>query len=213
MKLGDIKIEALKMMGANVNEDIYPEYLSDYMNDESYKEYLINMTGAINRCFSSLEEKRVLPTKARVLTLSEGLASNAFVRFDLANLIEDFYDIDRIVRETSNGDYDADHEYIREGDTLVLDRFEENDGISYTVIYHPSIQRITSSTDNETELSIPDSIASYIPYFIKGELYRGDEPNEASEARNWYEQAMAEISSKKIRKTNGVRTVYSQTED
>ena len=59
---------------------------------------------------------------------------------------------------------------------------------------------------------IPENIASSIPYFIKGDLYRDDEPNEASEARNWFEAAIEEILLKKISKANKVKSVYSQTE-
>lgn len=212
MKLGDIKIEALKLMFVNMGDDIDIESLETYAQDEIYKSYLVNMPGAINRCFASIEEKRVLPSKSRTLQRSEALASGGFVRFDIASLISDFFDIDRIVRETSDGDYEGDCDYTTEGDTLVLDRYEEEDGVTYTVLYKPTIERITSSTDDNTEIAIPNNIAAYIPYFLKGDLYRDDEPNEASEARNWYEQAMNEIYLKKEHKTNRIKSVYSQTE-
>ncbi|MBQ8399329.1 MAG: hypothetical protein IJX08_05090, partial [Clostridia bacterium] len=39
----------------------------------------------------------------------------------------------------------------------------------------------------------PDDIACHIPCFIKGDLYRDDEPDEAGEARNFFEAAMEEI--------------------
>jgi hypothetical protein len=184
MKLGDIKIEALKLMFVNMGDDIDIESLETYAQDEIYKSYLVNMPGAINRCFASIEEKRVLPSKSRTLMRSEALASGGFVRFDLASLISDFFDIDRIVRETYDGDYDGDCDYTTEGDALVLDRYEEGDGVTYTVLYKPTIERITSLTDDNIEIAIPNNIAAYIPYFLKGDLYRDDEPNEASEARN-----------------------------
>lgn len=212
MKLGDIKIEALKLMFVNMVEDIAIDSLESYAQDEIYKSYLVNMPGAINRCFASIEEKRVLPSKSRTLKRSEALASGGFVRFDLDSLISDFFDIDRIVRESADGDYDGDCDYITEGNTLVLERYEEEDGITYTVIYKPTIARITSLTDDNIEIDIPNNIAAYIPYFVKGDLYRDDEPGEAGEARNWYEQAMNEIYLKKEQKTNRIKSVYLQTE-
>lgn len=239
MKLGDIKIEALKLMFANVNEDLYVDNLGIYERDETYRGYLVNMPGAINRCFASIEEKRVLPSKTRTLKCSDAKreecltceekdtvcqekcnscrygcrrSHSPFVRFDLADLISDFFDIDRIVMETEDGDYDGDCDYMTEGDTLVLEQYRKCDGITYTVIYKPTIPRVTATTSNNTDIAVPDNIAAYIPYFLKGDLYRDDEPNEASEARNWYEQAMSEIVAKQARKTNSVKSVYSQTE-
>ena len=212
MKYGEIKIESLKLMFLNMGDDIDIEGLETYAQDDTYKGYLVNMPGAINRCFSSIEEKRVLPSKSKAVQRSEGLASGGFIRFDLPSLIADFYDIERIVSETSDGEYNGDCDYQREGDVLVLERYEEDDDVEYTVIYKPSIERVSSTTDDYKEIEIPNNIASYIPYFVKGDLYRDDEPNEASEARNWFEQAMEEIFLKKINKVNKVKSLYSQTE-
>ncbi len=215
MNLGEIKIETLKLMFLNMNQDIIIEKLKTYSMDETYKSYLINMPGAINRCFSNIEEKRVLPSKTKQLNIANGTASGSFLRFDLGLLIGDFYDIERIVRETDDGDYNGNFEYQREGNTIVLEKCEAGDGITYTVIYKPRLTRVTSSTSDTDELGIPDNIASNIPYFLKGELYRDDEPNEASEARNWYEAAMEEImmkADKQINNTNQIKNVYSQTE-
>ena len=82
----------------------------------------------------------------------------------------------------------------------------------YTVIYYPSIQRITSETDNEIELQIPNKIAAHIPYFIKGDLYRDDEPDEANEARNWFEAAIQSILDSRQAHSGRVETKFSQTE-
>lgn len=223
MTLGEIKIETLKLMFTNLDHDIAVDTLEMNKLDENYRAYLINMPGAINRCFSSLEEKRVLPSRSKLLNFTDGLASGLYWRYDL-NKISDFFDIERIVRQSDNGDYDGDYEWRREANMLVFKRdwwwHREPDMLepvrkedaTYTLIYKPRLNRITSSTSNDTELGIPDYIASYIPYFLKGELYRDDEPNEASEARNWYEQAMEELllSQTNNGKINRVKEVYSQ---
>lgn len=210
MKLGDIKIEALKLMFVNYNVDFQIEELEQLALDENYGSYLVNMPGAINRCFSSLEEKGVLPVKSYALKPSEALASGSFLRFDLASLINDFFDIERIVYENDNGEYVGDYEYQREGNVIVLSNI--GCGEYYTVLYKPKLERITALTDDNLELAIPNDIASHIPYFVKGDLYRDDEPNEASEARNWYEAAMEAILATKVNKVNKVQNIYSQTE-
>lgn len=212
MKYGEIKIEALKLMFINMGDDITADKLEKYEQDNTYNAYLVNMPGSINRCFSTLENKGVLPPKSKVLAAKDGFASGAYIRFDLPTIISDFYDIDRIVGETSNGDYCGDCDYHTEGYVLVLERYDDSEDIKYTVVYTPKIPRVEALTDNDLEISIPDNIASLIPYFIKGDLYRDDEPNEASEARNWFEAGVNEILARRTNKTSRVKTLYSQTE-
>ena len=211
MKYGDIKIEALKLMFINMGDDITVDKLDTYAQDDTYSGYLVNMPGSVNRCFSVLESRGVLPSESKTLTASDGVASGAFIRFNLPSLIEKFYDIDRVVSETSDGEYCGDCDYQTEGDTLVLERYDDED-ITYTVLYRPTIPRVESLTDDDWEIPVPENIAALIPYFVKGDLYRDDEPNEASEARNWFEAGIEEILLRKTNKVSRVKTVYSQTE-
>lgn len=227
MTYGEIKIETLKIMFANENEELTVETLSDYESDENYRSYLLNMRGAINRCFSVIEEKRVLPTRSKKLSYAAGDVGAAFIRFDLGALFDDYFDVDRVVRETVDGEYIGECEYRREGDVLVLplcelvnvrekngtQTYEERNDVTYFAVYRPRIKRITSATPNAEEISdLPEGIASYVPYYLKSELFREDEPNEAGEARNWFEQAMSEIRSRAGSRSTSVNSVYSQTE-
>ena len=211
MKLGEFKLEALKLMfvelGYNENYDTN-ELIERIAYNENYRDYMYNMPGAINRCFSILEEKRVLPTKRKELIRQE-TGSNGVLRFDL-DLIEDFFDIDRVVYDNDNGEYVGSCDYQREGNVIILPPIGEEE--RYTVLYKPRLQRITSKTDNGMDVPIPDHIAAYVPYFIKGDLYRDDEPNEASEARNWFEAAIESTLESRANKVNGVQNTYSQTE-
>lgn len=211
MKLGEIKIEALKLMFVNYNIDLEIDKLQDLALDENYGSYLVNMPGAINRCFSVIEDKGVLPVKAYTLKAENGLASGVFMRFDLSKLIKDYFAIERLVFSSPCGEYIGDFDYQKEGETIVIKDFDEND--TYTVLYLPKIERISALTENDTEIDIPDNIAQHIPYFIKGDLYRDDEPNEASEARNWFEAAMDAILGGKVSKVNKVSDIYKLTEN
>lgn len=208
MKIGDIKLEAIKIMFVNYNADITIEQIGRLKADENYNSYLVNMPGSINRCLSNIEDKRVLPVKSYVIEPENIVASGSRARFDLSS-IEDFFDVDRVVCETATGDYITDHKYSREGNILVIHDYDEED--SYRVLYYPSIKRISSLDDENTkELDVPENIAVLIPYFIKGDLYREDEPNEASEARNWYEAGMEAIYNGRENKITSVKSVYSQ---
>lgn len=206
MRIGDIKIEALKLMFVNYNVAMEIDDIPRLEQDENYGSYLINMPGAMNRCFSRIEEKGVLPSKAH--TLKNGETTNGYVRYDL-NAIVDFDAIDRVVCQDTSG-YNGNCEYQIEANFILLPTCG-NDYV-YRLLYRPKITRITAMTDNNAELYIPEAIASSIPYFIKGELYREDEPSEASEARNWFESAMSENNRKVQATSNVVKNVYSQTE-
>lgn len=212
MTYGEIKLEALKMMFLNAQDWINEDWLDTYANDETYRSYLANMQGSINRCFSTIEEKRILPSRQKTLSVNEGEASGAFIRFDLPKLIEDYFDLDRVITESDNGDYEADRDYIREGDVLVLPRFGKDDGVYYHVVYKPTVKRVTGATANTDKIDLPEGIAAYVPYYLKGELFRDDEPNEAADAMNQFEQRMNEIAERSVSRQTGVRSVYSQTE-
>lgn len=210
MKLGEIKIEALKLMFANYNADIDIDKLIDLYDDENYGYFLVNMNGSINRCFSALEEKLVLPSKSIKLDNSQAELFCGKMRFNLSSMLNDYFAIDRVIYENEYGEYNGNINFEMEGNVLVLPEIKNKE--YYRLLYKPTIKRVDANTEETTEIDIPNSIASNIPYFIKGDLYREDEPNEASEARNWFEQAMTELHSKQDTNMNKVDTYYSQTE-
>ena len=164
MKLGEIKIQALKLMFVNYNDDISIEDIYALSTDQNYGSYLVNMTGSINRCFSSIEEKRVLPVKSYTLHYSDGEADNSFFRFNLNALIPDFFDIERLIYQ-HKGIYCGDMDYQREADILVL-KNPCAEG-TYRLLYYPKIARIDSLADNQMELDIPNGIAEQILTLLK----------------------------------------------
>ena len=98
--------------------------------------------------------------------------------------------------------------YFREGDSILFERF--NLSALYTLLYRPSIRRINAGTQDDYEVSeIPDRMACYLPYALKAELFRNDDPDEAEVARAVFEQAMAEIAAEERGSHQGrVRAVY-----
>ena len=70
MKLGELKIETLMLIFPSISIDVdtesgdaLNEALSNLKADPNYCDYLSAMTGAINRCFTNLESKGVLPLR------------------------------------------------------------------------------------------------------------------------------------------------------
>lgn len=208
MKLGDIKAEALRLMFINLGQDIDGEYLSQLKSDAVYRLYLSNMAGAINRCFSVLEQRRMLPLRSCRLTEGAIVARlGGYAKYDMKK-IGDFFDLDRITA-IRDGEYIGNVPIFREGELVIL----PEDGAEYTAVYYPTVKRVTSVTDDMEELAVPEDIAAVIPYFIKSDLYRSEDPREAAEARNIFEGTIEEMHIRSEGRQERVRTVYSQTED
>lgn len=210
MKLGEIKAEAYRLMFADIefpdfsDEQYLNETLETIEQNPNYSEYANGMAGAINRCFASLENKRVIPEKRVNIAFSK-IGKNRAVLSDIA---DDIHSIDRIsyIDEDKNL-YIPSVDYAREGrDTLILDVLR---GGEYTLIYYPKIPMVKSTDGNSREIDLPDDIACLIPYFIKGELYRQDDANEAAEARNTYEAMVGELCDNSSSYYGCVDNVYT----
>lgn len=209
MKLGEIKLEALKLMFCNGDEDIAAEDLEKLMDADAYGAFLINMWGSINRCFADFENKGVLPLRCMIVDPSLGETGLCGIRFNLMALCPDFLAIERVIHEEIEGGYNGHGAYRMEGDTLVLPPIDKETE-EYRLLYHPRLQRLRPYDPDTTEIPIPDHIAAYIPYFIKSELYREDEPSEAAEARNFYEAGMSELAQNNTHSANRVENIYRQ---
>ena len=214
MKIGDIKLEALGLM---YPDDIPAYSTADTMENyhsimSDHSEMIARMTGSIARCIDVIVEQRVLPVKRKDLYLvdsaGDGIKANKsglVYRFDLEE-VSDFFDVSRVIMVCDNA-YDGDHPYRMEDKVLVL--LAPEDHASFTLLYHPTVN-VQSVWNNEGELDgIPDELARLIPYFIKGELFREDEPGEAAEAMSWFEQRIAEIAPKRTAMQRKVSSVYN----
>ena len=230
MKLGEIKLESLRLMNAN-DENLSIENLGLYAQDERYKDYLDRMNGSINRAISRFMTYKVIPTKTIDLKPSQGETIKQFLRFNLKNILSDFNSLERIIyiyeRVVPNIEYQMvtdgvvlipfDSSYMfkgvaekeptnpREGDAYNINGECKywngsgweivNEDEMFTFEYYPILPHITATTDNQTEIEIPETLARIIPYFVKAELYELDEPNLSATARNIFENALTEYVS------------------
>lgn len=204
MTVGDIKIQALKLMFVSYSDDIGVENMDAFKGSENYRAYLVNMNGSIDRCLADIEKRCVLPVKTLELVPKSEPIHGYMTRIDID--APDFYEIERISKE-SLYEYDGNHPYMREGNTLLFTTFDT--GAKYRLMYYPRVERTVGLADAD-DIGLPEEIAAFVPYFIKGDLFREDEPNEASEARNWYESAMLSVARPQLTNQGRVSTKYSQ---
>lgn len=207
MTLGEIKMQALRLMFVQAADDYTVDEISELERDEECKDYIANMPGAINRCLSNLESRSVLPIKRAVLSGFSGEVYGGSVRYMLPQVLPDLFKIERIAKENERGGYRSSVGYVKEGNTLMLSEIRDDE--RYIIMYRPRVARVNAFTDNNTVLDIPEHIAALIPYFIKSELYRIDEPDEAQEAKNWYENGLADIGIEEESHQTKVKSVYS----
>lgn len=202
MTLGDVKAEALRLMG--LDEPVNADNVSDYEEDESWAPLIRSVWGAVNRCFADLETKRVLPLKRYALSDPKGRGGwRLFYYGDQTDIFEPV----RLVVES--GDYvDTDHPFLLDevGYLRVMD-YDAN--ADYAVLYRPRLDRLTSVSGDDTEIALPDALCDALPWFVKSEVYRLDEPAEAAEARNFYENAVEQYASQaEVSRQGTVQSVY-----
>lgn len=209
MTYAQIYAESLKLMFATLTDDIAPtaEGMGKLLTDPNYRDYLIIMPGAVNRCFADLEAKKVLPwrtVKPNMDTADD--VSGGYKRLLLSEMIPDCYEVERVICHRGYGeriDLVMHEDCFLEGDELILPAGEE-----YVIHYTPTLPRIDDGTDLDTTVPLPRTLAEVIPYYVKGELYRLEEPHEAAEAHNLYEERVAQVYPPAGQRQDSVAMVY-----
>lgn len=204
MKLGEIKIEALKLMFVNNTNEMNVDSITNLMNDENYAGYLVNMRGAINRALDRIKNACVLPLKSAWVDMTAIEDMGNYFSYDLTK-IEDFFMLERVVY-TDGPVYNGDFEYEMEGKTIVLEKLPGH----YKVLYYPTVDYVSADMSDTDSLSIPEDIARLIPYFIKGDLYQEDEPNLAADARNTFEACLEDIKKQQQGRTSVMQMKYTE---
>ncbi len=211
MKLGEIKIETLMLIFPSVsievdieNDKALNDALLTLREDPNYADYLVAMPGALNRCFSSLEQRGVLPTVVITIKKEQCKRIGNMLKLDISSLMPQIAQIEYIAIE-KGCTYIPRHDYIRESASTILFTDISNE---YTLVYTPKIRRISNITPASYALELPDEIACLIPYFLKSELIRSDDADEANTARALFEQGIAQLVSQKEGYQSSVDTVY-----
>lgn len=198
MKLGELKIETLMLIFPSISIEVdtesseaLNEALSNLKADPNYCDYLSAMTGAINRCFTNLESKGVLPTESIELARNRFTERGDKLSIKLNDVTEGH--LEHISYYDKNG-YKSRCDYIREGSTILCD--DEGNGV-YVFVVTPAIPRIKNITGASYVINLPDRITSLMPYFVKSEVIRADDESGANNARALYEQGISELASEK----------------
>ena len=210
MKLGELKIETLMLIFPSISIDVDTESeeelqqaINNLKADSNYCDYLSAMTGAINRCFTNLESKGVLPLRYTTFSSADFALEADRLSLDISEIKGKIERVDfrNLWERKENCDFTL------EGNSLIVEDLGE--GV-YTVVYEAEIPRIKNITGANYIIDLPDKITSLMPYFIKSEVIRTDDSDEASSARSLYEAGIAEIinSSNRYGNQGAVESVF-----
>ena len=204
MKLGEIKLEALRLMRAARPGELYLENLVRLEDDDTVADYLSGIPGALNRAFSDLEARGVLPGKRAVILSGEG--EEGLVRINLKEKIPDIYCLVKLTLD-NDGFYHPYYSFVREGEEIIV----RIPGGVYEIaaIYKPRIERIFSFTPDDVEIALPDELCALLPYFIKSELYSEEEPDDAAKAREYYDEGVILLTREREEGLGKVHSKYS----
>ena len=208
MTYAQIYAESLRLMFAAGTDDFAAtaEGMAGLIDNPNYRDYMLALPGAVNRCFADLEAKKVLHWKVARPDMSGADDVGDYKRLILSEVIPDCYEIERVVCHRGYGGkviLDAGEDYFIEGDELLLPKGEE-----CAVHYTPVLPKITVETDLDGQVPLSPALAAVVPYYVKGELYRQEEPHDAAEAYNLYEQRVAQVCPPVGQMRGSVTMVY-----
>ena len=216
MKLGEIKIETLMLIFPSIsievdteNDEALTDALFNLKEDPNMADYLVAMPGAINRCFSSLEQRGVLPTRSFGLSMVPSISGSGKLGYKLSALGVDIAQVEHISLYTKDA-YIPRVDYIRESADIILLDKKTGGHVEdvYTIVYTPKIKRISNITSATHNIDVPDEVACLIPYYVKSEIIRADDDGEADASRALFEQGIAQLISQKEGYQSSVDTVF-----
>ena len=210
MKIGEIKAQALRLMypdapirfdsedGASVERAIY-----ELKCNPSFEGLLEGTVGSINRALAIIEAKELSPAMCN----------------DVSSSICDRLGDGRLLIRTSDDFLSAEALLFHKNGKTAVCSFQLLDGGVateykrgiFTLIYKTKLPRISSVTSDGFELILPRGVCELIPYFIKSELFSGENQSEARHCRELFEIGLERIYSRtRIPCFDCFETVYSQ---
>ncbi len=180
MKLGEIKAEAINLMGLLTGQSVDYTNIDTLLNDDTFASYLHAMNGSLNRALVRLYEAGLLGEASKIIESNDiGIDG-----YDVSQ-IEDYGKLERV--------------YITDGNfrkpilaNVVSGKIWlkplSGKKYKYLIVYRKKAPFVKADAKSDDELNIPYEIGLKIPYFIKGELYADENASAAASAMSIFEQ-------------------------
>lgn len=146
--------------------------------DSNNAAYLYGMPAAANEALMLLAtngrywKKLLTITQGEGETATKGEPLGGFLAYDLRQLAEGFYCIDKIKR-ASGTDYGTYSGYMMEGDHVLL--LPAEDEGTFRVWYNAYPTRITAETAADFPIDLHEEAAHYVAHYMAGQLFKHDD--------------------------------------
>ena len=146
--------------------------------DSNNAAYLYGMPAAANEALMLLAtngrywKKLLTITQKEGETATEGEPLGGFLAYDLRQLAEGFYCIDKIKR-ASGTEYGTYSGYMMEGDHVLL--LPAEDEGTFRIWYNAYPTRITAETAADFPIDLHEEAAHYVAHYMAGQLYKHDD--------------------------------------
>ena len=192
MTIGEIKSEALRLsfpdpqlyMDTSDKESVSAA-ISSLKEDPNYSDFLEASVGSINRALSEIERRGLSPLVSRAVTSTLD-DDTGMIILDVSAFQGEMLFVEGVY-EISDGALHSVQFENGGGGKLFLSKGEKNQRC--IIKYRTVIQRISSVSSDGDELPLSTSLASSVPYFIKGDLLSSEDPSASEQAMALFDRA------------------------
>ena len=140
--------------------------------------------------------KNVALYSADYQTADDIPAYSEYIRYDLSQMLDDFYMVDnsQVIYEgdANVARYTATTDYFQEGFKVML--IHRDKPGNYKVYYKAYAPMITLDTPDDEELSLDPEVAALLPLYMASQLYKDDDVGIATIYRNEFEVAFERLT-------------------
>lgn len=201
MKVGEIKLQTLVIMNVATDTKLELNMFDNYLYENKYKKYLLNMNDSIRRAVDIINKEGVLEEKIVPLNSYNYEKRAEYIILTLSQ-IEDFSKIKKIV---SFNDDVKKLNYEQVADKLII--YTKGNYENMFIAYYPKIV-LPKELNNTDEMPMPDNLSRVIPYFIKYDLYQEDEPNLAMVAKSNFDTMLENFKVLNQSEQSSIETIY-----
>lgn len=209
MKLETLIRYCLSYLEQDGENDVMNDDYNSIVNNESFKEYVVNMQHSLYQGMCRYASANVLPIKDEIISewssdLKTEKGNTKFTK------IFDVYAIDN-----ANQKLVHNIQYSIIGSKIFIKKF--NKALEYHVLYHPRIMDLREYNENVTEielneLGITDDMAINLKYMVYSELKIEDNPSVANINKNYFETYLEDLKKEQII-INQVNLIEDNEED
>lgn len=143
-----------------------------------------------------LSVKNLAMYKANFPTAEEIPAYSEYIRYDLTELVDDYYMVDssQVIYEgdANVSRYTATTDYFQEGFKVML--IHRDKPGNYKVYYKAYPPQITLDTPDDAVLPLDPEVAALLPLYMASQLYKDDDVGIATIYRNEFEVAFERLT-------------------